>query len=130
MRIISHLLLDYDEDPGASRSTSVRPTSWPSTQPPSTSTSKAGSKGPNIKSSFYKSALDTLEKRVEEFGERQGRVEMILTETQPDSSAKNMWGRWLPSMVRQLNDSNHNSIIRDFYQQSFRLVMYHSMRSE
>ncbi len=82
-----------DEEPlVSSRSTSATPTPQYVSPPPASSTCKAGSKGPHVKSSSFQTALSALEKHAEESKELQGQVELILTEAKKTSSDNHMWG--------------------------------------
>ncbi len=89
-----------DEEPlVSSRSISTTPTSRSSSPPPSSSTSNAGSKGPQIKSSSFKTALSALEKCAEESKELQGWVDIILALAKQALSDKHFWAGCLATMV-------------------------------
>ncbi len=107
---------EEEEDPEP-RYSSTTPVPHTSTPPPSTSKSSS-SKGPAVKSSQNV----IMEKRAEESEKLQDRVE----DTKEGKSAKHIWGQWLASMVPQIDDS----LITDFYQQSFDSVMWYVNRSQ
>ncbi len=95
----------YVEEPlVSSRSTSTTPTPWSSSPLPSSSSFKAGSKGPQVKGSSFKTALSALAKLGEESKEFHGWVKLILAEAKKTSSDKHMWGGWLATMVPKLHD--------------------------
>ncbi len=94
--------VDNEELLVSSRSTSTTPTPWSDSPPPSSSTSKVGSKGPQVKSSSFKTALSALGKHAKESKDLQGWVELILAEAKKTSPDKHMWGGWLATMVPKL----------------------------